>query len=283
MPLPSAVSRGCVPPTQPLSSHLRHLCLQEVSPIHAIAFFLCPDKPGPIFLRSLAPVHRKGPLICVLTHPPSAAPRGERPSLTRALSPSLQVPPFVGPSSWVSLASLLSSPCPDASLPLRSQEVSNPHSVAFFPCPDRFPGLCGPSLSVPHVRSHYFRINERSLALLPRCVGPMPGLAMRWPYRVPPPPAPSYAPGPNASGAATVALSAPLADPTPAVPSAMASAAPTAGNAPPHPCASTPKGSHSLASMSTFTTVPASPRGSETQETQVRWPLRMTHPSHPTF
>ena len=216
-------------------------------------------------------------------HAPSAAPRGECLSLAHALSLSLQVPPFAGPSSWVSLTSLLSSPCPNASLPLRSQEVSNPHSVAFFLCPDRSPGLCGPSLSVPHARSHYFRINKCLLALSPWCVGPMPGLAMQWPYRAPPPPALSYALGPNASGAATVALSAPLADTTPAVPSAMASAAPTTGSAPPHPCASTPEGSPSLASMLTFTTVPTSPRGSETQETQMRWPLWTTHPSHQTF
>jgi len=51
----------------------------------------------------------------------------------------------------------------------------------------------------------------------------MPGLAMRWP---------PYALGTNASGAATEALSAPPADPTLEVPTAMANAAPTTGVAP---------------------------------------------------
>jgi len=85
-------------------------------------------------------------------------------------------------------------------------------------------------------------------------------------FRTSLPLSPPYAPGPNASGAAAVALSAPPADPTPAGLSAMESAACTTSSVPPHPCVSTPEGSTSLASMSTFTTVPASPRGSETQE-----------------
>jgi len=70
------------------------------------------------------------------------------------------------------------------------------------------------------------------------------------------PPAPPYALGPNASDAATVALSAPPADPTPEVPSAMASAAPTTGGASPHPFVSTPGGPTLFASVPAFTTVP---------------------------
>jgi len=104
-------------------------------------------------------------------------------------------------------------PCHDISLPLRSPEVSNLQSVALFLCPDR-------SLlrsSVPLARSHSFRLNRRSrsLALSQRCIDPAHA-----------PAASPYALGPNASDAAAVALSAPPADPTPAVPSAMASAAP---------------------------------------------------------
>ena len=57
-----------------------------------------------------------------------------------------------------------------------------------------------------------------------QCVNPMPGLAMWWPYCAPPPPALSYALDSNALGVIVVALSAPPADPTLTVPSAMASA-----------------------------------------------------------
>jgi hypothetical protein len=46
-------------------------------------------------------------------------------------------------------------------------------------------------------------------------------------------------------------------------PSAMASAVPMTGSTPPHLCMSTPWGLTPFASMSTFTTVSASPRGSE--------------------
>ena len=61
-------------------------------------------------------------------------------------------------------------------------------------------------------------------ATVARCVDPMPGPAMQWPYCTPPPPAPSYAPDSNALGVAVVALSAPPADLMLAVPLAMASA-----------------------------------------------------------
>ena len=85
---------------------------------------------------------------------------------------------------------------------------------------------------------------------------------MQRPFAPPRPPAPPYAPGPNASGTATVALSAPPADLTPAGPLAMASAACTTRSACPHLCMSTPGGPTSLTSMSTFMTMPASLRGS---------------------
>jgi len=70
------------------------------------------------------------------------------------------------------------------------------------------------------------------------------------------PPAPPYTLGPNTSDAATVALSAPPADPTPEVPSAMASAAPMTGSASPHPFVSMPGGPTLFVSVPAFTTVP---------------------------
>jgi len=132
-------------------------------------------------------------------------------------------------------------PCPDTSLPLRSPEVSNPHSVTFFPCPDRSLGLCGPQLVGAPCKAALF-LTQQALArplaaVLALCQAlPCGGLSHL------PSPAPPYALGPNASGAAAVALSAPPADPMPEVPSAMASAAPTTGSAPPHRCVSMPEG-----------------------------------------
>jgi len=95
-------------------------------------------------------------------------------------------------------------------------------------------------------RPHPFRLNKRLLALSQWCIDPA---------HAPPPPSP-YTLGPNASDAATVALSAPPADPTPAGPLAMASVMPTTSSAPPHPCVSTPRGSTPFASVPAFTTVP---------------------------
>jgi len=82
----------------------------------------------------------------------------------------------------------------------------------------------------------------------------MLGLAMWLAFLTPP--APPNAMGPNASDAATVALSAPPADLTLEVPSAMASAAPTTSSAHPHLCVSTPGGLTPFASVPAFTTVP---------------------------
>ena len=94
-------------------------------------------------------------------------------------------------------------------------------------------------------RPHPFWLNKHPLTLSQWYIDPA---------HAPPPPLP-YALGPNASDAATVALSAPPADPTPAGPSAMASVMPTTGSTPPHPCVSTPGGSTPFASMLAFTTV----------------------------
>jgi len=83
-----------------------------------------------------------------------------------------------------------------------------------------------PFASLPHsptepTRSLSFRRIERSLALLRWCPDSIPGRAISRLL-----PAPPYAPGSNASGHAAAAFSAPQADPTPAVPSAMEGAAP---------------------------------------------------------
>jgi len=72
----------------------------------------------------------------------------------------------------------------------------------------------------------------------------------------PAPPALPYTPDSNASGAAMEALSAPPPDPTPEVPSAMASAAPTTSSAPPQ------RLRIRLPVCAAFTTMPASPRAS---------------------
>jgi len=66
--------------------------------------------------------------------------------------------------------------------------------------------------------------------------------------------------GANASGLAAQAVPASPVDPTPAVPSARADAAPTTGSAPPPSCVLTPEGSTSPASA--FLAVQASPKGS---------------------
>jgi len=209
------------------------------------------------------------------TYPPSATPEVSALYLVAPFPfpdrPSLCGPQLVG-------AEVTFFPCPASSLPLRSPVVSTPTRSHSFRV------LTGPSGSLP-LRAPPRRCPSRGLILSDSTLA-RPLAAVRRPRarlrdglpHLPPLSLP-YAPGPNASGAATVALSAPPADPTPAGPSAMESAACTTSSAPPHPCVSTPEGSTSLASLSIFTTVPASPRGSETQETQVRWPLRTTHPS----
>ena len=73
-----------------------------------------------------------------------------------------------------------------------------------------------------------------------------------------PHPAPPYALGPNASDAATAALSAPPADPTPEVPLAMASAVPATGSASLHPFVSMPGSPTPFASMPALTIVSGS-------------------------
>ena len=122
--------------------------------------------------------------------------------------------------------------------------MSNLQLVALLPCPDRTLLL---RLSVPLGRPFSFQLNKCPLVLLQQCIDPAHA----------PPPSP-YALGPNTSDTATVALLALPADPTPAGPSAMASAVPTTGSAPPHLCMSTPGGLTSLASVLAFTTVPGS-------------------------
>jgi len=159
-------------------------------------------------------------------------------------------------------------PCPSSSLPLRSPEVSNPHSVAFFPCPDRSLGLPSsvvPTSSVPLARSRSFQLDAHSPShrgVLALCQAfPCDGLSHLPPLALP------YTLGPNASGAATVALSAPPADPMPAGPLAMASAACTTGSAPLiHIC-------QCLRLCRPSRPCQQAHESQGTQETQVRWPL----------
>ena len=162
-------------------------------------------------------------------------------------------------------------PCPDVSLPLRSPEVSALHSVVFFSCPDGSPLVGDPrevaffptqqALTRTLTAMHRPHARPRHVVAVPTC-------------------SPYFAIGPGLQrlGCCSGGFSAPPADPTPAVPLAMASAVPTTGSALPRPCMSTLEGSPSPVS---YRQCQRAWEGQEIQEAQVHWPLLTALPLLP--
>jgi len=186
--------------------------------------------------------------------PPLRSPEGEYgefPSLYRFLCLDKSFPLRSPPCAPCKVTFI---PCPGVTLLCSLQRVS-PHSVGFVLCPNK----SDLSSRVTLTRSLSFWLIGHLLALLQRCLGSMPGFALR--RRFAPAPCLAIRLALQRLGCRSSGFSAPPADPAPAVPLAMASAAPMTGSAPPHPCVSTLEGSTSPTSYRR-TTVPASLRGS---------------------
>jgi len=163
-------------------------------------------------------------------------------------------------------------PCPKASLPLWSPEVSTPKSHSLT-------GPWAPSLYGPHLVGApckvTFFLTQRLVALLLWCVGPMRQALPCGGLSTPP-----FSAGPQCLRCCNGGFISPASRLDTARASAMASAVPTTGSTPLHPaaCVSMCEGSISLPSMSTFTMCHQAQQGQHIQETQVCWPLLTTLP-----
>jgi len=148
------------------------------------------------------------------------------------------------------------------------------HTVGFFPCPDK----SVLSLQVALTRSLSFQLIKRLLALSWRCLSSMPGFALRWRFTTAPCLVIRLAL--QRLGYCSGGSSAPPADPAPAVPLAMAIAAPTTGSVP-CPCMSMLEGSTSPASYWRSQPCKQARENQEIQGIQVRWLLLTTLPPLP--
>jgi len=197
-----------------------------VAPPCKVAFFPCCDVSPPLWPPEVSALHSVAPL------------------------PFLCRPQHIGAPCKVAIF-----PCHNVPLPLRSSEVSALHWVALFPCPDRSLLLRAPTCQCPlrHIPPDSMGTHS------PSCSGvstQCQASTCSDVSHLPSPPALPYAQALNTSDAAMVALSAPPADPMPAVPLAMASAVPTTRSAPPYLCMSMPGGPTSFVSVLAFMTVP---------------------------